>query len=373
MVNYNCDNCDKKFTDKTKYKKHINRKYPCTKLKSSNLTSTQFLQNPQNLHTTYTQIHINPHNQKNGEDNEINNIVKTISDEEDNDNFGNKNDIFCKYCNKTFTRNDSLKRHIKSYCNVKNDIDEKDNVIKFLMEKMEEHKKEIIELHKENKKTMKKLTNKINSLKNSKSKNVSNSDINGDINNGEINNTTNNTNNGTINNNYINIHPFGNEDLAFLTNQDYKDMIKKRRLCLVKYINLVHFNKEQPQNHNIYIPNVKNPVVEVMNKSKEWELRDIHGVIEDIKDKGYTVISEKYYENLEKLNQCDEHFERFIEEYDDDSPELKRFIEKEMKLSMINGRKTVEKTKSTNDTEDKIKDIKKEEKKPKTIKSIGNK
>lgn len=364
MVNYICDKCDKKYTDKAQYSRHINRKYSCGKLKTPNFSSTQ-------THTTYTQLHTNPHNQKNAEDDEINNNQKYESDE---DNI-NENCIFCKYCNKNFSRNDSLKRHIKSYCNVKKDIDEKDNVIKFLMEKMEEqksqleeNKKEIMELHKENKKTMKKLTSKINSLKN---KNISNGNINngeitnGDVNKGEINN---NTNNGTINNNYINIHSFGNENLDFLTNQDYKDMIKKRRLCLVKYINLVHFNKEQPQNHNIYIPNVKNPVVEVMNKSKEWELRDIHGVIEDIKDKGYTVISEKYYENLEKLNHCDEHFERFIEEYDDDSPELKKFIEKEIKLSMINGRKIVEKTKTINDTENKI-----NEKKPKTIKSVGNK
>jgi hypothetical protein len=76
--------------------------------------------------------------------------------------------------------------------------------------------------------------------------------------------------------------------------------------------------------------------------------------------------------DLEKLNQYDEHFERFIDEYDDESPDLNKLIEKEMKLSIINGRKVVEKTKNNNDLEVKINN-KIKDKKPKTIKSSKSK
>jgi len=88
------------------------------------------------------------------------------------------------------------------------------------------------------------------------------------------------------------------------------------------------------------VPNLKNPVIEIMNKSKEWELKDINGVIEDIKDKGYTIISEKYFENLEKLNQCEPFYSSVLslnhKHHIDELIEQAKKMEKEQLLDMGN-------------------------------------
>lgn len=72
---------------------------------------------------------------------------------------------------------------------------------------------------------------------------------------GTINNTTNNT---TINNttNNITINQFLKEDLTFLAHEIMRDLVKQSDLneSLQKVIKLVHFNPEQPQNQNVYLP-----------------------------------------------------------------------------------------------------------------------
>jgi hypothetical protein len=85
------------------------------------------------------------------------------------------------------------------------------------------------------------------------------------IKNNVINNTQNNTqNNNTQNNNQqVKINNFGEEDLSYITKENYKNLLIDPRNSITKLINDTHFNSEHPENSNICIPNKKQPFVEL--------------------------------------------------------------------------------------------------------------
>lgn len=156
------------------------------------------------------------------------------------------NELTCRYCNKIFSRKDVCIRHEKSNCK----------------------SKKTVEIHEEIRQTV------INNFQ-----------------------TVNNYN--TINFNYengINIHPFGKEDVSFLTNGIMKNILKNPDQGIPQLIRLIHFNPEIPQNQNVRIKNKKEPYLNVFN-GQNWELRDKDDTIQDL------IISKKeiaddYFDNL---------------------------------------------------------------------------
>jgi len=89
MVEYNCDKCGKKFDHKGNYKRHLIKQKPCKPIKK--------IDKPK------------------------------------------KNKYQCKYCNKTYTRNDSLNRHQKSRCKViKKNESEREQTFQYLAKKIEQ-------------------------------------------------------------------------------------------------------------------------------------------------------------------------------------------------------------------------------------------
>ena len=68
-----------------------------------------------------------------------------------------------------------------------------------------------------------------------------------------------NINNGTINNNTFNIQLLNHTDTDYshLTETDYIKCIKDCNQCVKTLIEKVHFNKDKPENMNIYLSNIK--------------------------------------------------------------------------------------------------------------------
>uniref|UniRef100_A0A6C0EFD5 C2H2-type domain-containing protein n=1 Tax=viral metagenome TaxID=1070528 RepID=A0A6C0EFD5_9ZZZZ len=138
----------------------------------------------------------------------------------------------CKYCNKIFTKKYNLFRH---YITCKNKIN--------YDKKIEE---ENIQLKKENQK-LQKITNN----------NITNNNIN------------NNDNRKIINNNNININflikKIGTENLEDLTEEEIKQILLKNGEGITKFIELLNFNKELPQNHTFCTTNLKSKYLDVYN------------------------------------------------------------------------------------------------------------
>ena len=143
------------------------------------------------------------------------------------------NNLLCKYCNKIYSRTDSLNRHYNS-CKVKkqHDITIKNN------SDLEEKIKKIIQLeNKTNNKT------KINKINNGNSNKV----------------------NGNMINTNITINKTGAENINLLNYEDVSIIFDNEISSVIKLIELVNFSENTPENHSFCSTNLDSPYLSFYN------------------------------------------------------------------------------------------------------------
>ena len=171
------------------------------------------------------------------------------------------------------------------------------------------------------------------------------------VENKEEDNNTNQIINNTINNNYVNynidnskninvqnlkILKFGEEDLSYIKNDVYKKLLNSGFKSVPKFIEHVHFNEKNPQNHNIYISNMQNQFILVYENEK-WELREREEVIDDLMVQKTDHLLEKFDELVYDLpDSAIKKFQRFIQKKDEDN--VINQIKKDIKLILYNNR-----------------------------------
>ena len=73
------------------------------------------------------------------------------------------------------------------------------------------------------------------------------------------NNTITNINNINNTNNTLTFifapHAFGKEDLSFIDNISSKKILNKGFKSIQEFVKIIHFNKNKPEYHNVYMPN----------------------------------------------------------------------------------------------------------------------
>lgn len=212
----------------------------------------------------------------------------------------------CECCGKIFTRKDNLNRHLKDYCRrVKN------NEIQKEIEDCKEQIKELKDIIKQKDTT----ENKI----------IFNNNIN-------------------INQN-INIIAFGKEDLQMISDDIYKKILNRGFRAVPTLIEHVHFNKNLPQNHNVYISNIRGKYAMLFD-GNDWKLEDMNDILDQICDDKKFILENKFnnlYENLDEYTI--EKFERYLGESKTDI--VKNMHKNEIKLMMYNKRQIIENTKKT--------------------------
>ena len=95
------------------------------------------------------------------------------------------------------------------------------------------------------------------------------------------------------NNNQIIINNFGNEDNSHITK---KQLIKAFKMCKefpLEMIKITHFNKDKPENHNIYKPNFKDKYVKYFNDSV-WKIGDANKIITELYMSKMDIAEEKF-------------------------------------------------------------------------------
>ena len=123
--------------------------------------------------------------------------------------------------------------------------------------------------------------------------------INGNNNTINNNNITNNINNNITNNTIINNYGFERTD--YIT---FDDMIKIIRLgfntTIPKYIELKHFNKDFPENHNIKYEKNNDCYVK---KNGEWKIINIDNLSKKLLNTNYHEINKFYYDEKDKIEE----------------------------------------------------------------------
>ena len=305
-----CPNCNKSFQQKTHYQYHINpnRKNACLPIVNQNTPICSNLLQDAPICSKLLQ---------NSEE-YIDNNYKDDHNEALN----------CSYCNKKFTRNNNLNRHILYRCKIKKQQEEeKQKIFESLVKQIEELKKEVFEL---------KQNNQVQKVGKIKPKTINNGPINNGTvnNNGAVNNGA--VNNGTVNNIILVAH--GSEDMSKINLKDILKSLNSGYMSIPELVKNVHFNIKYPEYHNVYISNMRDKYVMVYDGNK-WNLTDRKEVLNDIYDNKKYILEDNFEKFYKKLNKkAKERFDKFIEDSCEPQSVAEKNAKEEIKKILYNYR-----------------------------------
>ena len=322
MVNYKCLRCGYETELKTGLKRHLRRKFVC-KPTLKNI-STEFVYEHY-FGCTYSDTE-NYYKQLSQNKPKVNQSKPKISRNKPKKKTEEKQTFECEYCGKLFAHKQSLSRHVKKRCkknvelNEYNDLKELVNLLnKQLKQQEKEFKNELKQQKKEHNKQIEMLIKKTG------------------INIGTLQNIKNYTQNN------IKILAYNNTDISHLTDKDYVKILKRGTNCIPKLLEAIHFNPKKPENHNIYIPNIKNNYV-MMWDGSNWNLHNRNVVLDEMYEDKSNILIDKIEEWIEigyKLNPIImKKFQRFLDKKEKD--EVKNAIKEEIKLILYNNRKVID-------------------------------
>lgn len=160
------------------------------------------------------------------------------------------------------------------------------------------------------------------------------------MNNTQINNTL-------IQENYVNVGDvnvggdvkvvkFGDENLDYISDDLYKHILGRGFKAVSEFIEHSHFNKDHPENHNIYIANIKENYI-IMYDGDKWTISKKDEVMEDIIYAKSDFLNIKFKELMNQMDKRDIiKFQRFINQRDEDKTMNK--LKDELKLQLYNNR-----------------------------------
>ena len=291
MVEYECTICEYKTKILTHYNKHLNTNKHKKNEKELGVKPIQQLEIEQKTDKKRT------FGQKKGQ--------KTDTKR----TFSSKKVInVCKYCDKEFSSRQTLLRHEKKYCKLKEDLTSKldfqAELIEKLEEEMKEYRKEKQTLYKQIEELIKKAGNTT-------------------IHHGS-----------TITNNTINLNSYGKEDLSHITDSFKTQLIKGPFKMIPKMIEAVHFNENKPENNNITLPNKNGKYMKVF-KSGKWIYCNKNDVMDELMENNYYILDSHYDDNGEGLSNIQKkRYKKFKDKYDDGN--LDKETKEEINLILLN-------------------------------------
>ena len=118
----------------------------------------------------------------------------------------------------------------------------------------------------------------------------------------------------------IKILAYNNTDISHLTDKDYLKCLKHSNFLYTTFNRANSFQSNKPENHNIYISNLKNNYVMIYNGSK-WMINDREESIQNLIDEKESIIEQKleeWIENGEQYPDIMKKFNRYIEKKEND-------------------------------------------------------
>ena len=309
MTSYKCYKCNKVFNYKYDYNRHLNRKTSCKKDVPYRCNKCDKVCESKSDLT----IHFNDEHVKRSIKQSISDEDTDISNQLSLDAAEDKNSILCKYCKREFSHKTHMYRHIRKFCKVKKEQDQ-----------IEANRDKILE---DMKKEMMDMKRQLNNVVNKSTQNITN-------------NNNNNNNNNYNNNINVKLVAFGQEDMDSMKPSEIFNIIKHGFSSVPELVKAIHFNKSRPENHNIYISNMRGSYVMTYDGDM-WQLQDKNDTVNDMFDNGRDFLVTKYKDIKPKLNKRQENITKKFERFDneiDHSEEKKDKIISDVKLLLYNKR-----------------------------------
>ena len=307
MVYYECYRCGYNTHDKTKIRIHLNRKIICSPINNNiyindckeyilkGLSFKEYCENKMSAESK-SKVSLKV-SQKSAKSQHL--CKKNIDEAK----------YKCKYCEHVYMHKQSLFKHLKTCKEKKKDDTVKESMeelVKLLNEKDKEHKKQIEELIKKA---------------------------------GIV--TTNNQNiTNNIQNNFKLLN-YKQTDTSHLTENDYMKCLEHYNFCVPHLIRKIHFNPKKPENHNIYISNLKNSYVMIFMNNK-WKVKNRDETILRLIDDKQILLEKKIQEWVESGKQYPKimaKFSRYIEKREQN--DVINAIKEDIKLMLYNNRNMI--------------------------------
>ena len=338
---YICDRCGYTNKLKSNLKRHLSRKNICKPIKSNIDINIIYEKNFNNDEKEMNQVNVTNVTKCNKNVTKCNKNVTKCNTFERRSVINTKKEYQCTVCNIIFNNRQSLWRH-KKKCNKLDDVETLED-IQFdfkLKEDLEEIKKELQKSQNEKKQ----ISTKLEKLKKRFMVEIDKALVKKDKQMYQLINKLGTKINDNSKHLYLSVklNSFKNTDYSHITDHDYLECIRKGNLGIPYLIEKIHFNPEKPENHNIFINNIKSDYITIYNQGK-WEhalqyetinmmVQDKANLVEDrIEqwfDTGHKYTGKKYKEILDK-------FPRFLNRLTD-SKYVGKKVEQETKLLMFN-------------------------------------
>jgi hypothetical protein len=336
MVNYECFRCGYNTVDKTKMRSHLNRKIICKPINSdinlnickkvilSGLSFEKYneinLEKKVNPKSTLSQPKVNP---KSTLSQPKVNPKSTLSQhlvnpEASHKNNTTKKEFICIFCKLKLSYKQSYYRHLKT-CREK----QKDDTVR---ESMTELVNLLNEKDKQYKEELDKRDKQIGEL-------VKKAGI--ITTNHNVNHITNNIQNN------IKLLNYKETDTSHLTENDYIKCLEHYNFCVPHIIRKIHFNPKKPENHNIYISNLKNSYIMIYMNNK-WKVKNRDEIISQMIDDNQILLEKKIHDWVESGEQYPKimaKFSRYLEKREQN--DVINTIKEDIKLMLYNNRNMV--------------------------------
>ena len=220
----------------------------------------------------------------------------------------------CDFCEKEYKHVQSLNKHLKK-CKEKQKDDTVRESMEELVKLLNEKDKQMQEKDKEHKKQIEELIKKAGIP------------------------TTNNITNNIQNN--FKLLNYKETDTSHLTENDYVRCLEHYNFCVPHLIRKIHFNPKKPENHNIYISNLKNSYVMVYVNNK-WKVKNRDETISRMIDDKQVILEKKIQEWVESGIQYPKvmaKFSRYIEKREQN--DVINAIKEDIKLMLYNNRNMI--------------------------------
>jgi hypothetical protein len=151
------------------------------------------------------------------------------------------------------------------------------------------------------------------------------------------NRTINNQNNHLSVDGDVKVVKFGSENLSYISDDLFKHILGRGFRSVSEFIEHSHFSRDHPENHNIYIANIRDEYI-VLYDGGKWTINQRDDVMEDIIYAKSDFLFSKFKELQAGMTQIDiERFMKFMNERDNDGTMAR--LKEEVKLQLYNNRR----------------------------------
>ena len=236
------------------------------------------------------------------------------------------NGLNCAWCNSSFTNKYNRIRHETKTCPIKirrdNEADEKQKREQLRIQSLED-----------------KITQLENMIKSGITPQTTTN----------TNNCNNNNTNNSNNRNNIIINNYGSEDMSHITEKILIGIFNQCFMSVPKLIELKHFNKEKPENSNVYISDIKSKYALIHVGDGEWNITDREKLLDEMYNNNCNYLADEFEERHDNLDDITSRkIKRFLDEKDDD--ETTCMIKDKIKELLFNNKDHVKKIRTKIDT-----------------------